>query len=116
MGKHDKSILSDLPHHPRDQWAQKQITAEQVRSIGTFHERYALDGHILLLHGAENAPYDILPNTPDEEITDACKNDVKSRIDEVWFRHYHYGIDRKIGDVTYRCTRPVGQQRDHDNR
>ena len=67
-----------------------------------------LDGHILLIHGAENVPYDILPNTSDTEIADAFKNDVKPGIDEVWFGHYHYGIDRKIGDVPYRCIRPVG--------
>lgn len=116
MGNHDRSIISDSPRHPWDQWAKKRLTKEQLRWIGTFHERYVLDGHILLIHGAENVPYDILPNTPDAEIAEVFKNNVEPGIDEVWFGHYHYGIDRKIGDVTYRCIRPVGQQRDHDNR
>lgn len=116
MGNHDKNILSDSPRHPWDQWAKKQMTAEHICWIGTFRERHVLDGHILLIHGASSAPYDILPNTPDAEIKAAFQEDVCSGIDEVWFGHYHYGIDRRIGGITYRCIRPVGQQRDHDNR
>ena len=37
-------------------------------------------------------------------------------IDQVWFGHYHYQIDRVIDGVEYHCIRPVGHHRDKDTR
>ncbi len=116
IGNHDQQIISDFPKHYWDQWAKKQLSADQADYISTFRESIILDGHILLIHGIYTVDYDILPNTSDEDIVNAFKNYLTPEIDEVWFGHYHYQIDRKIDGVTYRCIRPVGHHRDKDTR
>ena len=75
-----------------------------------------MNEHILLLHGAYTVDYDILPTTPDYKIEQAFKEYLIPQIDEVWFGHYHYQIDRTINGITYRCIRPVGHHRDKDTR
>ena len=37
-------------------------------------------------------------------------------INQVWFGHYHYQIDRVIDGIEYHCIRPVGHHRDKDTR
>lgn len=41
---------------------------------------------------------------------------ITPEIDQVWFGHYHYQIDRIIDGVEYHCIRPVGHHRDKDTR
>ena len=115
MGNHDEQILSASPKHPWDVWSKKQLTQEQQGWMRGFKQSYVIDGHIFAIHGIYNAP-DILPNTPDADIRNAFKNLLPSGIDEVWFGHYHYQIDRVIDGITYRCIRPAGHHRDKDTR
>lgn len=116
MGNHDEQILSEMPKHFWDKWARERLDKEQLEFMSTFKESIVLDGHILLLHGAYSVDYDILPNTPDEDIKRAFEGLLTPEIDQVWFGHYHYQIDRVIDGVEYHCIRPVGQHRDKDTR
>ncbi len=116
IGNHDEQIVSPKPKNVWDEWAKNKLSKEQLEWLASFSEYEILDGHILALHGSYAVDYDILPNTPDEDIEKAFKPYMKPNIDEVWFGHYHYQLDRKINGVTYRCIRPVGHHRDKDNR
>lgn len=116
MGNHDAQIVSDVPKHFWDKWSKSQLRQPQQAWIGTFPDSLILDGHILLIHGAYSVDYDILPNTPDRLIVEAFKPDLPAGIDQVWFGHYHYQVDRKIDGVEYHCIRPVGHHRDKDTR
>lgn len=116
MGNHDQQIASECPGNFWDKWSRKMLTQEQLDWIGGFEESRVIDGHILAIHGIYTVPYDILPNTPDEEVEAAFRDIIMPGIDEVWFGHYHYQIDRVINGVTYRCIRPVGHHRDKDTR
>lgn len=116
IGNHDAQIVSDNPKNFWDKWSKKMLSEEQQKWIGSFCESYVLDNHILLLHGSYNVEYDILPTTSDNKIKEAFKDYLTDGIDEVWFGHYHYQIDRVVEDVTYRCIRPVGHHRDKDTR
>ena len=118
MGNHDKDIASDAPVHPWNQWSRARLTQEQLAWIGGFKESGIIDGHILVLHGIykDIVPYDILPNTADEDIELAFRSKLTAGVDEVWFGHYHYDIERTVNGVKYRCIRPVGQHRDRDTR
>lgn len=116
MGNHDEFICSDFPKHQWDQWSKKLLTEEQQVWMKTFEQSCVIDGHILALHGVYSIPYDILPNTPDEEIEYAFRQYITPEIDEVWFGHYHYQIERVVNGITYRCIRPVGHHRDKDIR
>lgn len=116
MGNHDEQIVSDNPKLPWDKWAKERLTKEQLDYIKTFSDAEIIDEHILVLHGSYAVDYDILPNTSDEDIEKAFNPYLKPNIDEVWFGHYHYQIDRTINGVTYRCIRPVVHHRDKDTR
>jgi len=116
IGNHDEQIVSENPKHFWDKWAKQQLNADQLKWIEGFKNSLILDGHILLVHGAYSVDYDILPNTPDDELETAFKDMLIDEIDQVWFGHYHYQVDRKIGGVEYHCIRPVGHHRDKDTR
>ncbi len=116
IGNHDQQIISGNPKHWWDKWAKQQLSQAQLDWIASFKSQQIIDGHILLLHGAYTVEYDILPNMPDNLIEEAFKPYLSEGIDEVWFGHYHYQIDRKINGITYRCIRPVGHHRDKDIR
>lgn len=116
IGNHDAQIISECPKNFWDRWSKEQLNNLQKDWISTFEESTILDGHILLVHGSYTVDYDILPNTPSQKIVDAFKRLLKPGIDQVWFGHYHYGIDRVIEGVEYHCIRPVGHHRDKDNR
>ena len=115
MGNHDK-LIANTPKNFWDKWSKTKLSEEQQDWIRSFKDTYILDGHILLLHGAYSVDYDILPTTPDYKIEKAFKEYLTPQIDEVWFGHYHYQIDRTINGITYRCIRPVGHHRDKDTR
>ena len=116
IGNHDEQIISQEPKNFWDKWSKLQLNREQLDWISSFKDSLILDGHILLVHGAYSVNYDILPNTPDEDIKFAFKNLLTPEIDQVWFGHYHYQIDRIIDGVEYHCIRPVGHHRDKDTR
>lgn len=116
IGNHDEQIVSMAPRNFWDLWAQNHLSSNQLEWISGFVPHLVIDGHILAIHGVYNVDYDILPNTPDWKIVDAFKDHVTPGIDEVWFGHYHYDIDRVINGIKYRCFRPVGHHRDKDTR
>lgn len=116
MGNHDEQIISNSPKHIWDKWAKDKLSNEQLEWLGAFEKSRVIDGHILAIHGVYTVPYDILPNTSDEDIERAFKGLLPQGIDEVWFGHYHYQIERVINGITYRCIRPVGHHRDKDIR
>lgn len=116
IGNHDEQIVSDLPKNVWDGWSKKQLSQNQLEWISNFKPSVVLDGHILLIHGAYSVDYDILPNTSDTDIEKAFRDKITPDIDQVWFGHYHYDIERTINGITYRCIRPVGHHRDKDTR
>lgn len=116
MGNHDEQIISQNPKNDWDGWAKNKLNEENQKFIKSFLNSIILDNHILLIHGIYSVPYDILPNTPDKYIKEAFSSVLTPEIDEVWFGHYHYEIDRLIDGITYRCIRPVGHHRDKDTR
>ena len=115
MGNHDDLIIN-VPKNFWDQWSKTKLSNDQQNWMRGFQDSLILDGYILLLHGAYCVDYDILPTTPDEKIQQAFEQYLTPQIDEVWFGHYHYQIDRCINGVHYRCIRPVGHHRDKDTR
>lgn len=115
MGNNDELIVN-TPKNFWDKWSKTKLSSAQQDWIRRFKDSYILDGHILLLHGAYSVDYDILPTTPDCKIEQAFKKYLTPSIDEVWFGHYHYQVDRIINGITYRCIRPVGHHRDKDTR
>lgn len=116
MGNHDEQIVAETQKQPWDKWAKDKLSVEQLQWLSEFKDSYIIDGHILVVHGVYTVNYDILPNTPDDDIKSAFKDILAPEIDEVWFGHYHYEINRIIDGVTYRCIRPVGHHRDKDIR
>lgn len=116
MGNHDQQIVSEQPRNFWDRWSKEQLNNHQQDWIRTFSETMVLDDHILLVHGAYGVAYDLLPNTSDEDIRTAFRDLLTPGIDQVWFGHYHYQIDRVIDGVEYHCIRPVGHHRDKDTR
>lgn len=116
MGNHDEQIISDMPKNFWDKWSKAQLNDSQQKWMQTFKDSLILDGHILLVHGVYSVEYDILPNTPDKDIKLAFQNLLTPEIDQVWFGHYHYQVDRIIDGVEYHCIRPVGHHRDKDTR
>ncbi len=116
MGNHDEQIVSEDPRSSWDKWSRKQLSDAQLKWLSSFENSHILDGHILLVHGSYSVNYDILPNTSDEDIKIAFKHLLTPEIDQVWFGHYHYQIDRIINGVEYHCIRPVGHHRDKDTR
>ena len=116
IGNHDEQIVSPSPKNFWDNWSRQQLSSDQLDAMRHFYPSYVLDGHILLIHGAYGVDYDLLPNTPDEDIEAAFRPHLTANIDQVWFGHYHYHIQRTINGVTYRCMRPVGHHRDGDTR
>ena len=116
MGNHDEQIVAETQKQPWDKWAKEKLSGEQLKWLSEFKDSYIIDGHILVVHGMYTVNYDILPNTPDDDIKSAFKDILTPEIDEVWFGHYHYEINRIIDGVTYRCIRPVGHHRDKDIR
>jgi len=116
MGNHDEQIVSENPRNFWDKWSRQQLSDSQLRWMSEFDNSYVLDGHILLVHGSYSVEYDILPNTPDKDIKTAFKHLLTPEIDQVWFGHYHYQVDRTIDNVEYHCIRPVGHHRDKDTR
>lgn len=116
MGNHDEQIASENPRNFWDKWSKQQLSDSQLKWMRAFENSYVLDGHILLVHGSYSVNYDILPNTPDEAIKMAFDHLLTPEIDQVWFGHYHYQVDRIIDGVEYHCIRPVGHHRDKDPR
>ena len=120
MGNHDELIVNTPEHFwdewSWDEWSKRKLNENQQSWIRHFKDSYVLDGHILLLHGAYAVDYDILPTTPDYKIEQAFAKYLTPQIDEIWFGHYHYQIDKTINGITYRCIRPVGHHRDRDTR
>ncbi len=116
MGNHDEQIVTENPDNFWDEWSRKRLSSAQLEWMSSFHNSYILDGHILLVHGSYSVDYDILPNTPDREIKAAFDHLLTPQIDQVWFGHYHYQVDRVIDNVEYHCIRPVGHHRDKDTR
>lgn len=116
MGNHDEQIVSENPKNFWDKWSRQQLNSTQLNWMSTFKNSYILDGHILLVHGSYEVDYDILPNTSDDDIKKAFEHLLTPEIDQVWFGHYHYQVDRKIDGVEYHCIRPVGHHRDKDTR
>lgn len=114
-GNHDE-LIANTPKHFWDKWSKARLDDAQQEWLRALPQTQILDGHILLLHGSYTVDYDILPTTPDHMIEQAFKDYLTDGIDEVWFGHYHYGVDRTINGVTYRCIRPVGHHRDKDTR
>ncbi len=115
MGNHD-ALIVNTPQNFWDKWSKTKLSTAQQNWIRNFKNSHVLDGHILLLHGAYTVEYDILPTTPDYKIQQAFAEYLTPQIDEVWFGHYHYQLDKTINGITYRCIRPVGHHRDHDTR
>jgi len=81
MGNHDKQIISENPKNFWDKWSKDQLSNSQLNWIYSFKESYILDGHILLIHGSYEVDYDLLPNTPDNDIKEAFKHLLKPEID-----------------------------------
>lgn len=69
-----------------------------------------------MYHGAYAVDYDLLPNTPNQDLLKAFKGMLTPEINQVWFGHYHYQIDRVIDGIEFHCIRPVGHHRDKDTR
>lgn len=116
IGNHDEQIVSEKQENFWDEWSRKQLTSDQLNWMKTFETSHILDNHILLVHGSYSVKYDILSNTPDKDIKEAFKHLLTPEIDQVWFGHYHYQVDRTIDNVEYHCIRPVGHHRDKDTR
>ena len=116
IGNHDEQIVSETPKNFWDKWSKTQLNTLQQEWIREFKNTIILDGHILLVHGSYSVEYDILPNTSDKDIKKAFEHLLTSEIDQVWFGHYHYQVDRVIDGVEYHCIRPVGHHRDKDTR
>ena len=116
LGNHDEQIISEKPRNFWDKWSKQQLSDVQLKWMNAFKNSYVLDGHILLVHGSYSVDYDILPNTPDEDIKAAFEHLLTPEVDQVWFGHYHYRVDRVIDGVEYHCIRPVGHHRDKDTR
>lgn len=116
MGNHDEQIVSESPRNFWDKWSRQQLSDDQLKWLRTFENSYILDEHILLVHGSYSVEYDILPNTPDADIKTAFAHLLTPEIDQVWFGHYHYQVDRIIDGIAYHCIRPVGHHRDKDTR
>lgn len=116
LGNHDEQIVSENPRNFWDKWARQQLSCSQLKWISEFENSYILDGHILLVHGSYSVDYDILPNTPYKDIKTAFKHLLTPEIDQIWFGHYHYQVDRVIDGIEYHCIRPVGHHRDKDTR
>ena len=116
MGNHDEQIVSESPQNFWDKWSRQQLSDIQLKWMSEFRNSYILDGHILLVHGSYSVDYDILPNTPDKAIKTAFEHLLIPGIDQVWFGHYHYHVDRVIDGIEYHCIRPVGHHRDKDTR
>ena len=116
LGNHDEQIVSENPRNFWDKWSRQQLSCTQLKWMSEFENSYILDDHILLIHGSYSVDYDILPNTPDKDIKTAFEHLLTPEIDQVWFGHYHYQVDRVIDGVAYHCIRPVGHHRDKDTR
>ena len=116
LGNHDEQIVSENPRNFWDKWSKQQLNDIQLKWMSEFKSLYILDGHILLVHGSYSVEYDILPNTPDKDIKTAFEHLITPEIDQVWFGHYHYQVDRIIDGIEYHCIRPVGHHRDKDTR
>lgn len=116
LGNHDEQIVSENPRNVWDKWSKRQLDDIQLQWMSEFENLYILDGHILLVHGSYSVEYDILPNTSDNDIKRAFEHVITPAIDQVWFGHYHYRVDRVIDGVAYHCIRPVGHHRDKDTR
>ena len=116
MGNHDEQIVSENPRNFWDKWSRKQLSSAQLKWISMFENLHILDGHILLVHGSYSVDYDILQNIPNRDMKKAFEHLLTPEIDQVWFGHYHYQVDRIIDGVEYHCIRPVGHHRDKDTR
>ena len=117
MGNHDRKIAyRDEKRNSWDEWSRTKLSDVQLNWIANFDEKRVLNDNILLIHGTYYVEYDILPNTPDDEIRNAFRNHIVSETREIWFGHYHYEVEKSIDGVIYRCVRPVGHHRDHDVR
>lgn len=125
IGNHDVYISQNWVKKDVNQfdvWSRSQLTKENILWLRALPETLILenvikDKTVLLTHGAFGVPYDILPGIPDCMLEHAFDDQIGSRaIDEIWFGHYHYQLDRQINERLYCCIRPVGHHRDHDIR
>lgn len=117
MGNHDYLISNESSKRNFwDEWARNQLNAEELYFLGGFLEKHLIDKSILALHGSYTVPYDILPNTPTQQISDAFSEYILNDTKTVLFGHYHYQVDAQHGGIEYHCIRPVGHHRDKDLR
>lgn len=122
IGNHDVYIAqswSKKDVNAFDCWSKNQISNEQKKWLRSIPENVIIscdEKRILITHGAFDADYDILPGIPNEMIMNAFSSQITEPVDEVWFGHYHYQIDRDINGIAYHCIRPVGHHRDYDTR
>ena len=82
MGNHDEQIVAETQKQPWDKWAKEKLSGEQLQWLSEFKDSYIIDGHILVVHGVYTVNYDILPNTPDDDIKSAFKDILTPEIDE----------------------------------
>lgn len=117
MGNHDKLIsFKNEKRNFWDEWSRTKLTEEQLFFLQSFDENKLIDGDIFLLHGSYEVDYDILPNTPPQQVKNAFEKILPTSAGTVLFGHYHYQVDIDCQDVSYHCIRPVGHHRDKDNR
>lgn len=117
MGNHDYLIAHrGEKRNFWDEWARSQLSDNQLKYLKSFRENMVIDNEVFALHGSYSVPYDILPNTPLEQIEVAFKDYIPKKIKNVIFGHYHYQVDVTCNNVEYHCIRPVGHHRDKDNR
>ena len=117
MGNHDYLIAHrGEKRNFWDEWARTQLSDHQLLYLKSFRNNMVIDNEVFALHGSYSVPYDILPNTPHEQIEEAFNDCIPQKINNVIFGHYHYQIDVVYKNVEYHCIRPVGHHRDKDNR
>ena len=117
MGNHDFYIAGgwEKKRNFFDAWSRAQLSEDQLRFLRTFDETLVL-GDTLLIHGAYEVDYKILPGIDPAQAENAFRNQLTPAIKQVFFGHYHYQVDLTHNGVEYHCIRPVGHHRDRDTR
>ena len=117
MGNHDQLIaFENEKRNFWDEWSRKQLNDDQLLYLQNFQHNLTIEKRIFALHGSYTEDYDILPNTPSQQIEDAFSTYLPMDTKMVLFGHYHYQIDTSVNGIEYHCIRPVGHHRDKDNR
>lgn len=117
MGNHDYLISNETSKRNFwDEWARNLLDDEDLSYLKEFKENHIIENNILALHGSYTVPYDILPNTPTQHISEAFSKYILNDTKTVLFGHYHYQVDAQHEGKEYHCIRPVGHHRDKDIR